>query len=151
MYIYIYKSQISLPTIISSHCLRLTIYLFSPSTLAFHYITACEIISRIMPVTKGDFLYMFISYAIWVYRSRESHLKKHTSNIVNWYENRSSKTLLSDILWFEHGGRLNSSVSYHASNRKFGRMQRWFCQYLSHMQYEHEWIEISISIHEFQT
>ena len=30
-------------------------------------------------------------------------------------------------------------------------MQRFFWQYLLHMQYEHERIEIAISTHEFQT
>ena len=75
----------------------------------------------------------------------------HTSNIVNWYRNRSSKTTSSYILLFEHGRRLNSTVSNHANNRKFGRMLRWCWKYLFHMQSEHEGVEIAISIFEFQT
>ena len=57
----------------------------------------------------------------------------------------------SYILLLDHGRRLNSSVSDQANNRKFGRMLRRFCQYLFHMQYKHERIDIVISIHEFQT
>ena len=87
--------------------------------------------------------YIAISYGIWVSRSLDSPVNIHTSNIVNWYRNRSSKTTSSYILLFEHGRRLNSPVSNHTTNRKFGRMLRWFWQYLFHMQYEHEGVEIT--------
>ena len=83
---------------------------------------------------------------MWVYRSRDSHINKHTSKIVNWYRNRSAKTTLSYILLFEHGWRLNSTVYNHKNNRKFGRMRRWFRQHLFHMQYEHGGVEITLSI-----
>ena len=86
--------------------------------------------------------YIAISYAISVSRSLDSHINMHTSNLGNWLGNRSSKTTSSSILFFEHGRRLNSTVSNHANNRKFGRMLRWFWMYLFHMQYEHEGVEI---------
>ena len=71
-----------------------------------------------------------ISYAIWVLRSRDSRINIHIPNIVKWYRNRSAKTTSSYILLFDHGRRLNSSVSNQANNRKLGRMLGWFCQYL---------------------
>ena len=46
-------------TLISSYSLHLTIHLFSQSKLAFHNSPACEIVSRIMPVTNGEFLYSY--------------------------------------------------------------------------------------------
>ena len=124
----------------SSHSLRLSIHLLSLPKLALHYSPAWEIIFCIKPVTSGDFD-IAISYTIWVSRRLDSPINIHTSNIVNWYGNRSSKTTSSYILLFEHGKRLNSSVSNHANNGKFGRMPQWFWQYLFNMQYEHEWVE----------
>ena len=87
--------------------------------------------------------YIAISYAIWVSRSLDSPINILTSNIVNWNRNRSSKTTSSYILSFEHGRKLNSTVSNHANNGQFGRMLRRFWQYLFHMQYEHEGVEIN--------
>ena len=126
----------------STHSLRPSIYLLSPSKLAFHNSAAWEIVFRIKSVTVVNF-YIAISYAIWVSRSLDSHFNIHTSNIVNWYRNRTSKTTSSYILLFEHGRRLNSTVSNHANNRKFGRMLRWFWQCLFHMEYEHERVELT--------
>ena len=150
IYIYVYIYIASLQSLISSHSLRPSMYLLLPYKIAFYYSPAWEIVSRIKQVTRGD-LYKAISYTIWVSRRRDSPVYIHTSNIVNWYQNRSLKTISSYIFLFEHSRRLNSIVSNHANNRKFGRMLRWFCQYLLHMQYEHEWIEIAMSIHQFQT
>ena len=147
---YIYKSQISLLSLMSSHSLRQSIYLLSPYQLAFHYSPAWEIVSLIKQVTSGDFLYSYF-ICIRVSRSRDSPVNIHTSNIVNWYQNRSLKTISSYILWFEHSRRLNSIVSNHANNGKFGRMQRWFWHHLLYIQYEHEGVKIAISILEFQT
>ena len=148
--IYIYTYTISLLSLISSHSLRPSIYLLLPYKIAFHYSPAWEIDSRIKKVTSGDF-YIAISYAIWVSRSRDRPMNRHTSNIVNWYQNRSLKTVSSCILLFEHSRRLNSIVSNHANNRKFGIMLRWFWHHLLYMQYEHEGVKIAISILEFQT
>ena len=88
---------------------------------------------------------------MWVSRSLDSPINIYTSNIVNWYRNRSSITTSSYILLFGHGRRLNPVVSNHAINRKFGRMLRWFWHYQFHMQYEHEGVEMELSILEFQT
>ena len=51
---YIYKYQISLLFLMSSHSLPPSIYPLSPSKLAFHYSPAREIVSRIKPVTSVD-------------------------------------------------------------------------------------------------
>ena len=61
VYIYIYKSQISRLSLMSSHSLRPSIYLLSPYKLAFHCSPAWEIVSRIMPVTSGDFSYSYFT------------------------------------------------------------------------------------------
>ena len=95
-------------TLISSNSLRPSIYLFSPSKLAFHYSPAWDIVSHIMPVTSDGF-HITISYSIWVSKIRDSHTHTHTQNIVNWYRNRSTKTISSYILLFEHGRRMNST------------------------------------------
>ena len=42
-----------------SQALRLSINQISPYKLAFHYSPAWKIVSRIMPVTRGDFLYNY--------------------------------------------------------------------------------------------
>ena len=57
IYIYIcaYISNCLLLSLISSHYLRLTIYLLSPSVLAFHYSPAWAIVPHIMPVASSDF------------------------------------------------------------------------------------------------
>ena len=130
--------------IISFHSFCPSIYLFSMSQLAFHYSPAWEIISRIclLPVV---ILYIAISYAIWVSWRRDSPVNIHTSNIVNWYRNRLAITISSHILLFGHGRRLNSTVSNHTNNRKFGWIRRWFWKYLFHMQYDHEGVEITLS------
>ena len=88
-------------------------------------------------------LYIAISYAIWVSRNLDSPINIHTSNIVNWYRNQSLKTASSYILFFERGKRLNSTVSNHGNNRKFGKMLRWFWQYPFHMQHDHDGVEIT--------
>ena len=126
----------------SSRSLRPSIYLLSPSKIALHYSPEWEIVFRIKPVTSDDF-YIAISYLIWVSKNLDSPINIHTSNIVNWYRNRSSKSTSSYILLFVHGKRLNSRVSNHANNGTFGRMLRWFWQYLIHMLYEHEWVDIT--------
>ena len=146
----LYISKISLLSLISSHSLRPSTYILSSSELALHYSPAWEIVFRIKPVISGDF-YIAISYAVWVTRSRDSPVNIHTSNIVNWYQNRSLKTISSHILLFEHRRRLNSTVYNHANNRKFGRMLWRFWNHLLYMQYEHKGVKIAISIHEFQT
>ena len=149
IYIYIYIYIISLLSIKSSHSLRPSIYLLLPYKIAFHYSPAWESpASSKLPVV---IFYIAIWYAIWVSRSRDSPVNIHTSNIGNWYQNRPLKTISSYILLFEHSRRLNSIVSNHANNRKFGRMLRWFWHHLLYMQYEHEGVKIAISIHEFQT
>ena len=151
IYIYIYIYMISLLSLISSRSLRPSIYLLLPYKIAFHYSPAWEIVSHIKQVTSGDVIYISISYAISVERSRDSPVDIHTSNIVNWYQNRSLKTMSSYILLFEHRRRFNSIASSHANNRKFSRMLRWFWHHLLYMQYEHEGVKITISILEFQT
>ena len=95
--------------------------------------------------------YIAMSYAMWASRSRDNPVNIHTSSIVNWYQNRSLKTISSYVLLFEHSRRLNSIVSNHANNRKFGRMLRWFWNHVSYMQYEHEGVKRAISILELQT
>ena len=98
-----------------------------------------------MLVISLDF-YTTISHAIWVSKSRDSPINIQTSNIDNWYGNRSAKTISSYVLSFGHGRRLNSTVSKHANNRKLDRQfRRWFRQYLFHMRYEHEGVEITLS------
>ena len=118
------------------------IYILSPSKLAIHYSLAWDIVFRIKPVTSGDF-YIAISYAIWVSRSLDSPINIHTTNIANWYRNRSPKTTSSYILLFEHSRQLNSTVSNHANIRKFGRILRRFWQYLFRMQYQYEGVKIT--------
>ena len=63
---------ISLLSLISLHSLRPSIYLLSPSKLAFHCsseLEIVEIVSRIKPVRSGDVLYIFI-YNISIKESR---------------------------------------------------------------------------------
>ena len=76
-------------------------------------------------------------------RSLDRPINIHTTNIVNWYRNRSSKTTSTYILLFEHGRRLNSTILNHANNEKFGRMLRSFWHYQFHMQYENDGVEIT--------
>ena len=123
----------------------------SRSNLTFHNSAAWEIVSRIMPVTSGDF-YITISYALWVYRSGDSHINTHTSNIVNWYRNGCAKLYyrISRCLLFKHGRRLNSTVSNNANNMKVIKTLLWLWQYLFRMQYEHEGVEITLSVLDFQ-
>ena len=67
-----------------------------------------------------------VIYAIWAWRSQDSHSNTWITNTANWQRNRSATSASSYILLFEHGRRLNSGVSNQANNRKFGRMLRWF-------------------------
>ena len=99
-------------------------------------------------VTSGGFLY---SYLICNMSTKEcvSPVNTYTSNIVNWYRNRPSKPTSSYIMLFRHGRRFNWVVSNHAINRQFVRILRWFWQYLFHMPYEYEFVEIDLSILEF--
>ena len=120
IYIYIYIYQIYLLSIMSSHSLWSSTYLLSPSKLAFHYCPAWEIVSRIKPVTSGDFLYCYFICSISIKESRYP-ININSSNIVNWYRNRSPKAASCYVLLFEHGRRLNSSVSNHDNNRTFAR------------------------------
>ena len=150
MCIYIYLSQISLLSLIFSHSVLPSIWLLSPSTLAFHYSSAWEIVFRMIPVISDDFC-ITISYVIWVSRSRDSPINIQTSNIVDWHRNRSLKIASSYISLFEHGQRLNSTVSYHANNRKFGRMLRWLWQNPFDMKCEHDGVDATLSIIESQT
>ena len=89
-----------------------------------------------------QYKYQGVEIALWIYTLQ---------SLVNWYRNRSSKTTSSYILPYTNGRQLNSTVSNHANNRKFGRMLRRFWHQLFHMRYDHEGVEISISILEFQT
>ena len=134
----------------SSHSLRPSIYLLSPYKLAFHNSPAWQIVSRIKPVTSGDFLYSHVICNMSIKESREPYQ----------YTNFKHSQLISELiienhiivhLVFEYGRRLNSTVSNHSNNRKFFRMPRWFWQYLFHMQYEQERVEIDLSILEIQT
>ena len=59
-----------------------------------------------------------ISYAIWAWRSRDSHIYTHTLKIANWHRNRISKTASPYISRFGHGRRLNSTVSNHGKQYK---------------------------------
>ena len=102
--------------------------------------------NRIFRKNAAIILKVSISYPIWAWRSRDSIINSGIPNIVNWQRNWSAKTESSYISLFEYGRRLNSTVSNHANNKKFGRMLRWFWQYLFHMQYEHEGVEIAISV-----
>ena len=108
---------ISLLSLISSHSLRQSIYLLLPYKIAFHYSPAWEIVSRIKQVTSGDF-YLAILYAIWVWRSRDSHINTRIPKIANWHRNRIAKTASPYISLFGHGRRLNSIVSDHAKQWK---------------------------------
>ena len=113
IYIYIYISPICLLSLISSHSLCPIIHLLCPSKLTFHDSPAWEMVSRILPVTSGDFFIELIH--IWYeYQGDEIALSTYNvSYIVNWYRNRSVKTSSSYILLFGHGRQLNSTVSNH--------------------------------------
>ena len=105
---------------------------------------------RIKPVTRGDFLYNYVICNMSIKESRKRYQYTHF-NIVNWYRNRSSITTYSYILLSEHCRRFNSTVSNLVNNRIFWRILRWFWRYLFHMQYQHEGVEIALSLQEFQT
>ena len=92
-----------------------------------------------------------IAYAIWAWRSRDSLIITRLLNIVNGYRKRSAKTTSSYSLSFEYVRRLKSTVWNHTIIIKFGRMRRWFWQYLLHMQHEHEVVDITLSILDSQT
>ena len=115
-------------SLISAHSLRPSIYLLSPSKLALHDSPAWEICFPHQDNYQWGIFYIAISYAIWVSRRLDNPINIHTSNIFNWYRNRTSKITSSYILLVENGGRLNSTVSNHGNNRKFGKRLRWFLQ-----------------------
>ena len=138
----LYKSKISLLSLISSHSLRPSICLLSSSKLAFHYSPALEIAFRINTVTSGDCLYSYIICNMSINESRQPYQYKHFKHSQLISES-IIETTSSYILSFEHGIQLNSTISSHANNRKFGGMLRRFWQYLFHMQYEHQGVEIT--------
>ena len=77
MYIYIYKSHTSLLSLIAPHSLRPSIFLLSPSKLAFHYSFAWEIFSCIMPVTSANFLYNYSKCNLSIKESRYPYRYTH--------------------------------------------------------------------------
>ena len=86
--------------------------------------------------------YIAISYVIWVSRNLDSLINIHTSNVVNWYRNRTTKTTASYILLLNMADDWIQLYQIMQYNRPFG-MLRCFWQYLFHMQYENEGDEIS--------
>ena len=88
------------------------------------------------------------------------NIRMNVSRLPYQYSNSEHSQLISASisqnciivhLLVEHCRRPNSSVSNQANNRQFGRILRWFWQYLFYIQYEHEGAKIALSIHEFQT
>ena len=101
IYIYIYS-------LISNFAANTNLFVFSTPIhisicrLNYHFNTALHVGARFPHHSsyKSWFFYKAISYAIWVYRRRHRGINTHTWNIVNLYQNRSAKPILSYILLF---------------------------------------------------
>ena len=86
-------------SLMSSHSLRPSIYLLSPSKLAFHYSPAWEIVSRIMPVTSGDFSYSYFTCNMSI---KESICTLQTQSIDIGIDHRKPHHLTSYCLNMAH-------------------------------------------------